>query len=74
MDVKIKELLDKRKALKKKKPVFTRQDAHKKKKVGWKWRKPKGSDSKMRVGKKGYKRSVRPGWGSPACGRARTAP
>lgn len=61
-----KELLEKRRALKNKKPVFTRQDAHKKKKVGWKWRRPKGSDSKMRVGRKGYKRCVRKGWGSPS--------
>lgn len=61
-----KELLDKRKALKRKKPVFTRQDCHKKKKIGWKWRRPKGSDSKMRVSRKGYKRSVRSGWGSPS--------
>jgi large subunit ribosomal protein L32e len=61
-----KELLQKRRLLKKKKPEFIRQDAHKKKKLCWKWRKPKGSDSKMRVSRKGYKRSVRAGWGSPA--------
>ncbi len=60
-----KELLKKRKLLKKKKPEFIRQDAHKKKKVGWKWRKPKGSDSKMRVNRKGYRRTVKKGWGSP---------
>ena len=62
----VKKLLNKRRLLKKKKPEFVRQDAHKKVKVGWKWRKPKGSDSKMRVGRKGYKRSVRKGWGSPS--------
>jgi len=61
-----KELLEKRRALKNKKPVFTRQDAHKKKKVGWKWRRPKGSDSKMRVSRRGYKRCVTEGWGSPS--------
>lgn len=64
-----KELLNKRHMLKKKKPEFIRQDAHKKKKVGWKWRKPKGSDSKMRVSRRGYKRSVRIGWGSPSAVR-----
>jgi large subunit ribosomal protein L32e len=64
-----KELLEKRRMLKKKKPDFIRQDAHKKKKVGWKWRKPRGSDSKMRTGKKGYKRSVKVGWGSPSAVR-----
>ncbi|NQU79824.1 hypothetical protein HQ545_08715 [Candidatus Woesearchaeota archaeon] len=61
----VEELLKKRRLLKKKKPEFIRQDAHKKKKLGWKWRKPKGSDSKMRVSRRGYKRSVRKGWGSP---------
>ena len=61
-----KELLEKRRVLKKKKPEFIRQDAHKKAKVGWKWRKPRGSDSKMRVRRKGYKRSVTVGWKSPA--------
>lgn len=60
-----KELLKKRKLLKRKKPDFIRQDAHKKKKVGCGWRKPKGSDSKMRVNRKGYRRSVKKGWGSP---------
>lgn len=59
-------LLKIRKALKKKKPFFLRQDAHKKGKVSNNWRKPKGSDSKMRVGKKGYRRSVEIGWKSPA--------
>jgi large subunit ribosomal protein L32e len=60
-----KELLKKRRILKKKKPEFIRQDAHKKKKVGWKWRKPKGSDSKMRVSRRGYSRIVKKGWSSP---------
>ena len=60
-----KELLEKRRNLKRKKPNFIRQDAHKKKRLGTGWRKPKGSDSKMRVSRRGYKRSVRIGWGSP---------
>lgn len=68
----VKELLEKRRLLKKKKPEFVRQDAHKKKKVGWKWRKPKGSDSKMRVGMKGYKISVTKGWKSPEAVRGLT--
>ncbi|MBU2561302.1 MAG: hypothetical protein KKD17_03315 [Nanoarchaeota archaeon] len=62
----VKELLQKRRLLKKKKPKFIRQDAHKRKKLSWNWRKPKGSDSKMRVSRRGYKRSVRKGWGSPS--------
>lgn len=58
-------LLAQKRASKKKKPFFARQDAHKLKKLQQHWRKPRGSDSKMRVGKRGYKRSVEPGWGSP---------
>ncbi len=65
IDAKMESLLKKRIELKKKKPVFMRQDAHKKKKLRPNWRKPKGSDSKMRVFRKGYRRSVRIGWGSP---------
>ena len=62
----LKELLEKRKRIKAKKPDFVRQDAHKKTKLGWKWRRPKGSDSKMRQKFSGYRRSVSPGWGSPS--------
>ena len=60
-----KQLLTKRRILKAKKPEFIRQDAHKKRKLSWKWRKSKGSGSKMRVSRRGYKRSVQIGWGSP---------
>ncbi|MBN1544607.1 hypothetical protein JW898_04045 [Candidatus Woesearchaeota archaeon] len=62
----VKELLQKRRLLKRKKPEFIRQDAHKRKKLSWNWRKPRGSDSKMRVSRRGYKRQVRKGWGSPS--------
>jgi len=48
-----------------KKLKFTRQDAHKKVKLGNKWRKPKGLHSKMRLSKKGYNKSVSIGYGSP---------
>jgi large subunit ribosomal protein L32e len=51
--------------MKAKKPEFIMQDAHKKKRLEQKWRKPRGSDSKMRVGKSGYRRAVKVGWGSP---------
>lgn len=57
--------LELRNANKKKKPTFTQQDNHKKPKLADKWRRPKGSDSKMRVGLRGYKRSPEIGWGSP---------
>jgi large subunit ribosomal protein L32e len=69
MKMNVKELLQKRRMLKRKKPEFVRQDAHKKKKVGWKWRKPKGSDSKMRVSRRGYRRIVKVGWGAPSAVR-----
>lgn len=61
-----KESLKIRKTIKGRKPEFIRQDAHKKAEISWKWRKPKGIQSKMRLHKRGYKRSVSPGWGSPA--------
>ena len=60
-----KKLLELRKDLKSKKPTFVRQDAHKKPKLGNKWRKPKGIQSKMRLHRRGYRRSVSKGWKSP---------
>jgi len=62
----VKELLEKRRLLKKKKPDFFMQDEHKKKRLHKRWRKSKGSDSKMRVSRRGYNRSVQIGWSSPA--------
>jgi large subunit ribosomal protein L32e len=61
----MKELLKIRKDLKKKKPHFMRQDAHKRKRLKNSWRKSRGSQSKMRQGLKGYRRSITIGWGSP---------
>jgi len=60
-----KEMLRIRNSLKKKKPHFVRQDQHKKKRLPDNWRRPRGSDSKMRVANKGYKRPIEIGWGSP---------
>ena len=60
-----KTLLNIRKKIKSKKPFFFRQDAHKNLKLGDKWRKPKGLHSKMRLGFKGYRKSVSIGYGSP---------
>lgn len=62
----MKVLLELRNKLKKKKPEFVRQDAHKIKRLKKKWRKPKGLHSKMRHGFRGYRRCVQVGWGSPA--------
>lgn len=61
-----KRLLEARKTQKKRKPRFIRQDAHKKAKLDERWRRPKGSDSKMRLAKKGYRKSVSVGYRSPA--------
>ena len=47
------------------KKEFTRQDAHKKVRLGNKWRRPKGLHSKMRIGFKGYNKSVSIGYGNP---------
>ena len=58
-------LLKQRKATKAKKPEFTRQDSHKKARINSAWRRPKGIQSKMRLGKAGYKKRLKIGYGSP---------
>ncbi|RME52817.1 50S ribosomal protein L32e [Candidatus Woesearchaeota archaeon] len=64
-----KEALEERRARKAKKPVFRRQDAHKKAKLSSAWRKPRGLQSKVRLKKKGYVRSPESGWRSPVAVR-----
>lgn len=61
MDNKISELLKNRK----KKPKFVVQDKHKKKRLKDRWRKSRGSDSKMGQKKRGYRVSVSVGYGAP---------
>ncbi len=61
----IKELLEIKKRVKKNKPKYIRQDAHKKKRVSKKWRKPKGIQSKMRLKRKGYRQRMSSGYRSP---------
>jgi large subunit ribosomal protein L32e len=61
-----KELLELRNNIKKKKPSFLRQDAHRIKRLKKKWVKPRGSDSKMRQGFKSYRRLPSVGFGSPS--------
>ena len=58
-------LLQTRSRIKGKKPTFTRQESHRKARVGHEWRKPRGMHSKMRLHVRGKKRSPTPGWGSP---------
>lgn len=65
----MKTIVEIRNKLKAKKPTFTRQDAHKKKRVGTGWRKPKGRQSKMRLHKKSYARGRSSGYGSPVAAR-----
>ncbi len=61
----IKRLLELRTKLKRKKPEFIRQDAHKVKRLENKWRRPKGLHSKMRHKFKGYRKLVSKGYKSP---------
>lgn len=49
----------------KKKPKFTRQRSHDKKRVKKRWRKPRGIDSKQKKGKKAKGAKPRIGYGSP---------
>jgi large subunit ribosomal protein L32e len=58
-------LLELRRKLKAKKPNFRRADAHKKAKLGNAYRKPKGLQNKMRLSKKGYRKTIKVGYGSP---------
>jgi large subunit ribosomal protein L32e len=62
---KFKKHLEHRRALKARKPTFTKQDTHKKKGIAQKWSFPRGIDSKMRLHLRGYKRMVTVGWKSP---------
>lgn len=59
-------LLKEKQAQKARNPTFTRADNHKKGKLGDAWRKPKGWQNKMRLHKKGYKKVVSTGYGTPA--------
>lgn len=46
-------------------PSFNKQSSHKKIRLKKKWRKPRGSDSKIRVNKKGYPSKVKIGYRGP---------
>ncbi|MFH1649371.1 MAG: eL32 family ribosomal protein [Candidatus Woesearchaeota archaeon] len=67
-----KQLLEERKKVKKRKPSFLRADGHKKVKLAKKWREPRGLHNKMRLEKRGYRRVVKDGWGSPSAIRGMT--
>ena len=58
-------LLQLRKRIKAKKPDFVSQDTHKKIRIRKRWRKPRGWQSKIRLKKRGYRKMVMTGYGSP---------
>ena len=60
-----KELLELRKHAKSKKPHFIRQDSHKKRRLGKKWRRPKGLHSKIRLKLRGRGKRISQGYRSP---------
>ena len=61
----MKELLSLKKKMKARKPSFVRQDAHKWKRLGSKWRKPTGIHSKVRQKIIGHPVMVNRGYGTP---------
>lgn len=64
--VDIKALLEQRRRTKKKKPVFSRKDCNRKKRIEDDvWRKPRGTDNKQRLHKKGYKKGPSSGYRAP---------
>ncbi len=63
--MKMKEKIEIRKEIKKKKPRFKRQE-YKRKGLKDKWRKPRGIRSKMRMRLKGKSSPPNPGYGSPS--------
>ena len=62
----IENLLEVRRELKERKPVFIRQDNPKRMKLNDKWRKPKGIHSKIRHKFKGRRKMPSPGFKSPS--------
>lgn len=44
---------------------FTAQDSHKKKRIKKRWRRPRGLHSKMRLSLRGYRKTVKLGYGNP---------
>ncbi len=60
-----KELVEQKKLAKKKKPNFVRQESHRRKRLGTKWRKPKGIHSKLRLHRRGKPSMVSIGYKTP---------
>lgn len=61
----MKKLLKLRKRMKKKKPEFRRQEGFRHKRLGSKWRRPRGRHSKLRIERKARGRIPKPSYSSP---------
>lgn len=59
-------LIEVKKKKRAKNPDFLRSDAHKKKRLKTGWRSARGHHNKMRLVKRGYRRLVKSGYGTPA--------
>jgi large subunit ribosomal protein L32e len=58
-------LLKLRKRVKKRKPDFRRQESFREKRLGTKWRRPRGRHSKLRIERKVRGRKPKPSYSSP---------
>ena len=65
VSIDIKKSLELRKELRLTRPKFQRQESWRYVRVGSAWRRPKGTDSKMRLRKKGWPSLVKIGYGGP---------
>ena len=61
----IKALLEKRRNIRRKKPLFIRKDIYKKGRVGSSWRRPRGLDNKQRLCKRGPAKKISNGYRAP---------
>ncbi|MFC1752306.1 50S ribosomal protein L32e [Thermoproteota archaeon] len=64
--VEIKNLLELRKELRRTRPKFLRQESWRYVRVGPAWRRPKGTDSRMRLRRRGWPSLVKIGYGVPS--------
>jgi|TARA_B100002003_G_C14113667_1_gene535663 large subunit ribosomal protein L32e len=58
-------LIELRKKISSKRPTFLKQKCKQKKRLANKWRKPRGSDSKIKVNRKDYPKKVKTGYRGP---------
>ena len=65
----MRELVKLRERVKRKKPRFVRQESWRYKRIKESWRRPRGIDSKMRIGKKGWPKRVKVGYRGPRLAR-----